>query len=126
MHRLSTDGALHGSRLKATRGSREPAESRSRVHGVLSDADLFRRLRARGQARGAEGMADLECALQLVSGEPFSDLREAGWSWLLEGERLDHILTCAIVDVAHIVTTHALTVDDTDLARAAAETVWGS
>jgi len=71
-------------------------------------------------------MADLECALQLVSGEPFSDLREAGWSWLLEGERLDHILTCAIVDVAHIVTTHALTVDDTDLARAAAETVWGS
>jgi LysM repeat protein len=86
------------------------------LDGVLCDLDLFRRLRARGQSRGAEGMADLVAALHLVSGEPFTDLRKDGWGWLLEGDRLDHIMTAAIVDVGHIVITHALTVGDLDLA----------
>ena len=86
------------------------------LDGVLCDLDLFRRLRARGQSRGSEGMADLISALHLVSGEPFTDLRRDGWGWLLEGDRLDHILTAAIVDVGHIVTTHALAVGDLDLA----------
>jgi len=96
------------------------------VHGVLSDLDLFRRLRARGQSRGAEGIYDLVAALRLVSGEPFTELRENGWSWLLEGERLDHIMTSAIVDVGHIVTTHALAVGDLDLAELAARTALGA
>ena len=86
------------------------------LDGVLCDLDLFRRLRARGQSRGADGMADLVSALHLVSGEPFTDLRKDGWGWLLEGDRLDHIMTAAIVDVGHIVTTHALAVGDLDLA----------
>src|SRR6478672_10558568 len=86
------------------------------LDGVLCDLDLFRRLRARGQSRGAEGMADLISALHLVSGEPFTDLRKDGWGWLLEGDRLDHIMTAAIVDVGHIVTTHALAVGNIDLA----------
>ena len=77
------------------------------LDGVLCDLDLFRRLRARGQSRGADGMDDLIAALHLVSGEPFTDLRKDGWGWLLEGDRLDHIMTAAIVDVGHIVTTHA-------------------
>jgi len=96
------------------------------VHGVLSDLDLFRRLRARGQSRGAEGIDDLIAALHLVSGEPFTELRESGWGWLLEGERLDHIMTSAIVDVAHIVTAHALAGGDTDLAALAARTALGA
>ena len=86
------------------------------LDGVLCDLDLFRRLRARGQSRGAEGMADLIAALHLVSGEPFTNLRKDGWGWLLEGDRLDHIMTAAIVDVGHIVTTHALAVGDLGLA----------
>ena len=86
------------------------------LDGVLCDLDLFRRLRARGQSRGAEGIADLIAALHLVSGEPFTDLRKDGWGWLLEGDRLDHIMTAAIVDVGHIVTTHALATDDLELA----------
>ena len=86
------------------------------LDGVLCDLDLFRRLRARGQSRGADGMADLVSALHLVSGEPFTDLRKDGWGWLLEGDRLDHIMTAAIVDVGHIVTTHTLAVGDLDLA----------
>jgi LysM repeat protein len=86
------------------------------LDGVLCDLDLFRRLRARGQSRGAEGMADLISALHLVSGEPFTGLRKDGWGWLLEGDRLDHIMTAAIVDVGHIVTTHGLATGDLDLA----------
>lgn len=110
--------------LRATRGSRGAGASAYRVTGVLSDYDLFRRLRARGQARGAAGMEDLAHALELVNGEPFTQLRETGWSWLLEGQRLDHVITCSIVDVGHIVKTHALAVDDLDLARAAVETTY--
>jgi LysM repeat protein len=92
------------------------------VRGVATDLDLFRRLRTRGQSRGAAGIDDLRTALSLVSGEPFSDLRPTGWGWLLEGERIDHVMACAIVDTAHIVTTHAMAVGDLELARFAAET----
>jgi nucleoid-associated protein YgaU len=107
--------------LPRARQTHEPGvAAQYRVHGVLTDLDLFRRLRARGQSRGAEGISDLVAALRLVSGEPFTDLRNGGWSWLLEGERLDHIITSAIVDVAHIVTTHALRTGEHDLAQFAA------
>lgn len=92
------------------------------VEGLLVDLDLFRRTRARGQSRGAEGLTDFDIALGLASGQPFDQLRTAGWSWLLEGERLDHLMGCAIVDVAHIVTTHALAEGDLHRARAAVET----
>lgn len=97
-----------------------------RVGGVLSDLDLFRRLRRRGQSRGADGIDDLVSALQLVSGEPFTELRETGWSWLLDGDRLDHVMTAAIVDVGHIVTAHALEAEDLDLAQFAARTSYSA
>ncbi|MBM9460578.1 hypothetical protein JK386_11745 [Nocardioides sp. zg-536] len=61
-------------------------------------------------------MTDLVSALHLVSGEPFTDLRKDGWGWLVGGDRLDHIMTAAIVDVGHIVTTHALASGDFALA----------
>jgi hypothetical protein len=94
------------------------------TRGVLCDLDLFRRLRNRGQAAGSEGIEDLVVALRLVTGEPFSEHRGSGWGWLLDGERTDHIMTCAIVDVAHIVTAHALATGDLDLARFSAETAY--
>ena len=40
----------------------------------------------------------------------------------MEGERLDHVMSCAIVDTAHVVVSHALSVGDLDVARFAAET----
>ena len=92
------------------------------VQDLLVDADLFRRLRARGQSLGTDGIPDLIAALDLVQGQPFSQLRPGAWSWLFDGDRLDQHLTCAIVDVAHVVTTHALHEGDNDTARRSAET----
>jgi hypothetical protein len=83
-----------------------------KVQGVLCDLDLFRRLRTRAQSKGAAGMDDLIRALRLVTGEPFSRLHDRDRSWLLEGERWDHIMTSAIVDVGHIVSAHALANDE--------------
>lgn len=109
-------------------GAKESAAARERgmgvyqVSGVLLDGDLFRRLRARGEARGTDGMQDLRRALTLVSGIPFDQLRTGGGAWLTEGDRLDHHMVCGIVDVAHMVTTEALRNGDVTTARAAAET----
>ncbi|PKH41727.1 Nucleoid-associated protein YgaU, contains BON and LysM domains [Nocardioides alpinus] len=92
------------------------------VQDVLVDLDLFRRLRARGEARGSEGISDLKTALSLVEGLPFSHLRERGWSWLLDGERLHETIGCAIVDTAHVIVVDALANDDLTTARRSAET----
>ncbi len=90
------------------------------IVGVLSDENLFRRLRVRAQARGPEGIDDLVAALRLVEGRPFEQLRKRGYGWLAETP-LDHQLTAAIVDVAHIVATHCLATGDPETARWAAE-----
>ncbi|MFC8501028.1 LysM peptidoglycan-binding domain-containing protein [Pedococcus sp. NPDC057267] len=92
------------------------------VLDLLVDADLFRRLRVRGESRGPEGVEDLRKALRLVQGRPFDRLRDGGWSFLSEGDRLDQHMICAIVDVAHLVTTYSLQAGDTRQARLAAET----
>ncbi|MGE3326404.1 MAG: LysM peptidoglycan-binding domain-containing protein [Acidimicrobiia bacterium] len=91
------------------------------LHDVLVDFDLFRRLRVRAQAHGADGMADLGTALELVTGEPFSALRSPGWSWLLDDERVHETAMLAVVDVAHIVATDAFSRGDLERARYAAE-----
>lgn len=92
------------------------------VEDLLVDADLFRRLRARSQSRGAEGMPDLVLALRLVSGKPFDHLRSQGWSWLLDDEPTHDALACTIVDTAHVVVLDGLHSGDLTQAREAAET----
>ena len=89
---------------------------------VLADIDLFRRLRARGQARGPEGLSDQQAALGLVTGEPFTGQRGRGWAWLADGVRIDQHMVCAVVDVAHTITVAALNSGDLQAARAATET----
>ena len=90
------------------------------VEDLLEDADLFRRLRLRGEARGADGLPDLLAALRLVVGAPYEDQRRKSRPWLTD-TRPDRYLQCAIVDVAHLVTSIALEAGDTRQARAAAE-----
>lgn len=106
---------------KATRGA-----SVYEIIDILIDIDLFRRLRLRGQARGANGITDLITALRLVDGSPFDYPpgrdHSRGWSWLIDGDRIDQHIKTAIIDVAHIITTHALATGDTTTARMAAET----
>ncbi|CAN5175887.1 hypothetical protein BH11ACT1_BH11ACT1_27700 [soil metagenome] len=96
------------------------------VVDLLVDLDLFRRLRCRGQARGADGIEDLRTALRLVEGRPFDApvQRRAGggWTWLVDGDRLDEHAVVAVVDVAHLVVTHALAAGNLAAARMAAET----
>ncbi|MFD6177248.1 MULTISPECIES: LysM peptidoglycan-binding domain-containing protein [unclassified Isoptericola] len=91
------------------------------LQGVLFDIDLFRRLRARAQARGGDGLPDLVAALRLVRGEPFADLRADSWAWMFEGERFDQEFAAAIVDVAHLVATRSMKDCDLPTARRAAE-----
>jgi hypothetical protein len=88
--------------------------------GILYDADLFRRLRVRGQARGEKGIDDFMRALSLVGGRPYDDLREEGGVWLT-GEREDQNLLVAIVDTAHLAATMAMQSQDYPTARRAAE-----
>ncbi|OLT43956.1 hypothetical protein BJF86_13445 [Serinicoccus sp. CNJ-927] len=89
-----------------------------RLHGVLVDADLFKRLHARGVSRGPDGLTDLLAALQLVTGQPFDRLRPQGWGWLFQdAERVDQYLVVGIGAVAHLVTVHSLETGDLDQAR---------
>ncbi|WP_407343401.1 LysM peptidoglycan-binding domain-containing protein [Pengzhenrongella phosphoraccumulans] len=106
-----------------TRAAKASGEARYQVDDVLVDWELFKALRARGTARGAAngGIGDLELALGLVTGVPFSQRHTETWKWLDESERLDLIAPCAIVDVAHTVVIHALTAGDLPLARRAVD-----
>ena len=90
------------------------------IEDLVCDADLFRRLRLRGEARGPDGINDLRAALRLVSGAPYDGLRTRGAVWLASNS-VDHELLCSIVDVAHIVSTIAIQTGDLRGARAAAE-----
>lgn len=93
-----------------------------RISGLLVDWDLFRRLRTRAQARGADGIADLITALDLVTGEPLGRRRLDGYGWLRDGTVIDEDgLSVAIIDAAHTVATAALADGDTATAQHAVD-----
>ena len=74
---------------------------------TCSATSMFRRLRTRGQARALTGRRP-EDRDQPRTGVPFSNLRDKGWSWLLDTERLHETIGHAIVDTAHIVVVDAM------------------
>ena len=115
-------GRPHLPSAAASRTYQQTGVKTYQVEDVLVDVDLFRRLRARAEARGAEGLRDLTTALRLVEGVPFDYLRERGWSWLLDEDRLHETIGSSIVDTAHIVVLDALAKGDLATARNAAET----
>jgi len=114
-------GRQHLPDSRQTDAARLRGQAAYQVEDVLVDADLFRRLRARGEASGPAGLDDLRRALSLVKGTPLGQLRREGGAWLSEGQRLDQLLQCAIVDVAHLVTTASLALGDHVAAQEAAE-----
>lgn len=91
------------------------------VQDLLVDAELFRRLRLRAIAGPTPNIADLEAALNLVTGIPLEQRRPDGYSWLVDLP-LEHEYTAMIVDVAHLVATHHLATDAPGRAEAAANT----
>ncbi len=114
--------ARHLPDANQTQASKRRGQGAYEIEGLLLDADLFRRLRARGEARGGEaGIGDLRAALDLVRGQPFGGLKGGGRPWLADGPRLDQQLVCAIVDVAHVVATHDLARGDHANAEAIAQ-----
>jgi LysM repeat protein len=119
---LGQDPATGSQRLPEAKLS-EPGAARGVgnyvLTGTLCDIDLFRRLRVRGQARGADGIEDLIASLRLVAGPPFDQQRANGYGWLAS-DSTDHHLTAGIVDVAHIVATAALASGDAERAAWAA------
>ncbi|QAY71632.1 LysM peptidoglycan-binding domain-containing protein [Xylanimonas protaetiae] len=91
---------------------------------VLVDRDLFDRLRARAQARGATdgadaGIHDLITALDLVHGQPLTDDRPGNaWHWYYTEVSYDRYDAAGIVDVALTVQAHALARPEPDTALA--------
>lgn len=116
---LGTDPTTHEPFLPDASRRDPDADRTYRLSGVLSDADLFRRLRIRGQARGPNGLVDYLAALHLVAGTPYSGLRAAGGIWLADSRDDQHLLV-GIVDLAHLTVTMALTTGDLDTAEQAA------
>ncbi len=90
------------------------------IEDLLCDADLYKRLRIRGEARGPDGINDLRTALRLVNGAPYDGLRARGTVWLADNP-VECELLFSIIDVAHIVSTIAIQSGDLQGARAAAE-----
>jgi len=114
-------GRPHVPDSRRTDAARLRGQAAYQVEDLLVDAELFRRLRARGEARGPAGLDDLRRALTLVKGTPLGQLRRDGGAWLTDTDRLDQLLQCAIVDVAHLVTTASLAYGEHEEALKAAE-----
>jgi hypothetical protein len=99
--------------------------------GHLLDWHLFRRLRTRGEARGAAGATDLRRALELVHGAPLDGCDrpyQAGgrnpYTWLPASGIQPHHLAAAIVDTAHQLVGLYLEAADTPAARWAVDQAW--
>lgn len=68
------------------------------VHSVLCDLLLLNQLHHRCALAGSEvDGSDIDTALALVSGRPFSQTRANGWGWLFEGQRFD-LQAVAVID----------------------------
>jgi hypothetical protein len=113
-------GEMHLPDARKSKASRERGVSVYEIEDMLVDADLFQQLHLRGQARGGEaGIADLEAALELVIGEPYSQQRTGGYAWLRDNP-VDEYLKVAVEKVAHTVASWALERGELDRAERAA------
>lgn len=105
---------------KGTTSGANQGLARYQIVGALVDAELFRRLRIRGLARGESGIEDLWLALELVQGVPFDEKRPGGYAWLADSS-LDHVYASMIADTANTVATYHLGAGEPEHAAEAAE-----
>jgi hypothetical protein len=114
-------GQMHLPDARKSKASQLRGVSVYEIEDLLVDAELFRQLHLRGQARGGEeGITDYEAALELVIGEPYSQRRAGGYAWLIE-DRVDEYLKAGIEKVAHTIATWALKQGELDRADAAVQ-----
>jgi hypothetical protein len=98
--------------------------------GHLLDWHLFRRLRARGQARGPAGRDDLQAALELVCGMPLEGYERIAattrspYNWLPTSDIDPDHITAAIIDTAHELAQLYLADGDATGARWAVQQAW--
>jgi LysM repeat protein len=92
-----------------------------RLEDVLIDAELFRRLRVRASARTDQDsrVQDWWTALRLVRGAPLDQRRAGGYAWLA-ARPIHEEYRGSILDVAHLLATHHLSVGEPEHAEAAA------
>jgi hypothetical protein len=115
-------GQMHLPDARKSKANQQRGVSVYEIEDLLVDADLFKRLHARGQARGGEeGIADLEAALELVAGEPYEGADAAGYGWLVDNP-VHEYLKAGIEKVAHAVASWALERRELDRAERAART----
>jgi nucleoid-associated protein YgaU len=115
-------GEMHLPDARKSKASRDRGVSVYEIEDMLVDADLFQQLHLRGQTRGGEeGIADLEAALELVIGEPYSQQRTGGYAWLRDNP-VDEYLKVAVEKVAHTVASWALERGELDRAEHAVRT----
>jgi hypothetical protein len=135
---VRTDVIANARRWLGTAPDGEPwlpeatADGRYRLRGgLLVDWHLFRRLRARGERRGLDGVEDLRTALQLVRGAPLQDANQLAaasvrvpYSWLPGSPVQPELILAGIVDTAHQLVDLSLATGDLDTARWAVEQAW--
>jgi len=115
-------GQMHRPDARRSKSSYARGVAVYEIEDLLVDADLFKRLHLRGQARGGdEGIADLQAVLSLVRGEPFTQRREGGYEWLVDTP-LQHYRVAGITTVAHTVADWALERGELNRAESAALT----
>lgn len=100
---LGTDPSTHEPYLPDARTSAAALQRglpTYQVRNVLCDYHLFTQLTTRATAAPQAATSDLETALRLVAGQPFSHTRTNGWHWLFEGDRLDLQVGATIVKIS--------------------------
>ena len=97
--------------------------------GILFDWHLLLQLNKRGSTRGADGIADLRAALELVRGAPMNNRPDTGpyrrpYTWIGDSDIAPGRLIATIAGIAHRVAEHHLAVGDPAIARWAIDRAW--
>jgi hypothetical protein len=116
-------GRLHLPDARDSHAARHGGISTYQIDGLLFDLQLFDRLLRRAHRRNQQGQdstPDRQRALNFVTGRPFDQLRPAGWTWLLDGDRIDQHAIADIIRTSHHVSRERLKRGEYAAARAAA------